>query len=375
MSATSLSSRAVLGLLAGAALVALAAAGVAGSRTAPAPEPVAAALEFAESDLAPARTRELSRTLPLTGSLRPLAEALVKAKVAGELQALSVREGERVRRGQELGRIDPVEARARQAQQQAELEAARAQLQMAEKNRASQQALLERKFISRNAYDNTESNHDVAAAKVRAAEAALAVASKALQDTRLVAPMDGIVAQRFAQPGERVPVDGKVLALADLTRLEVMASVPVSEIGQVRVGQPVAFRIEGHEGRSFAGQVERINPVAAAGSRSIDLYLVIDNADGALRGGLFAQGELTLERLPAAVVVPLSAVREESGRSVVYVIEDGRVSRRPVTLGRALRDEGLVQVSEGLSAGSRVVRHNLGVLADGAPARIVAAAR
>ena len=363
-----------LGWLAGAAL-ALATAGAVlafskGDSAAQAPATAQAALEFAAGDIVTAESRELARSVPLTGSLKPFAEAVVKAKIAGELQSLAVREGESVKKGQVLGRIDPTEAEARVAERRADLEGARSQLQLAEKNHATQKALLDRGFISRNAFDSTESGLEVARARVKAAEAALAVTRKALEDTVLAAPMDGIVARRHAEPGERLPVDARVLTIADLSRLEMAAPVPAADIAAVRVGQEVTFAVEGYNGRSFSGRVERINPVAASGSRSVDIYLVVENADRALRGGLFAQGSLILERLPAAVVVPLSAVREDAGKRYVYAVEDGRVAKREVKLGATLRDQGLVQVTSGLAPGTRVVRSNLGQLREGAAARL-----
>jgi len=360
--------------LAGAAL-ALAAAGavLAISRNdsaAQAPAPAQAVLEFAAGDIVTAETRELARSVPLTGTLKPFAETAVKAKIAGELQNLAVREGETVRKGQTIGRIDPTEAEARVAERNADLEGARSQLQLAQKNHATQTALLDRGFISKNAFDSTESSLEVARARVKAAEAALAVTRKALQDTVLTAPMDGIVAQRHAEPGERVPVDGRVVTIADLSRLEMAAPVPAADIAAVRVGQEVTFAVEGYTGRAFAGRVERINPVASSGSRSVDIYLVVENPERTLRGGLFAQGTLILERLPAAVVVPLSAVREEAGKRYVYAVDEGRIARREVTLGTTLRDQGLVQVTAGLAPGTPVVRSNLGQLREGATARV-----
>lgn len=329
-------------------------------------------LEFEQADLAAAETRELARSLPLTGTLRPIAEAAVKAKVAGEIQALTVREGDAVRAGQVIGRIDATESLARLAGSEADVQAARAQLGVAEKNRATQQALLEKKFISQNAFDATQGNHDVAVAKLRAAQASADVSRKTLRDTTLVAPMDGIVSIRHAQPGERVPIDGKIVSIVDLRRLELAVAIPAPEIGAVEIGQPVQFRVEGFGEREFAGRVDRINPAAAAGSRSIEMYAVIDNADAALRGGLFAQGRLVVGRVANALVVPASAVREERGEQYVYAIENGKVARRAVK--PANEADGVVQIVSGLAPGAQVVRNNLGSLREGAEVRLKQAA-
>ncbi len=326
-------------------------------------------VEFSQQDLYIVEPQTLEHTLPLTGTLTPFTEATVKAKVAGELIAVSVREGESVKQGQVLARIDPTEVLARVAARRADLAATRAQLDWADKNRASQKALLDKGFIAQTAFDNVKSNYDVAVAKLRATEAELTLAQKALGDSVLVAPFAGIVSQRHAQPGERVALDARVVSLVDLSRLQLEAAVPPAAIGQVRIGQPINFRVEGFGEREFAGRIERINPAATAGSRSISVYAVIDNRESLLRGGMFAQGALTLSRVEHVLTVPASAVREEIGQTFVYGIEDGLVKRKNVKIGTP-DAAGRVQVLEGLAAGERIVRVNLGNLREGATARL-----
>jgi len=365
-------------LATGAALLigAAAVAGLATVRKNQAAEPAAReqALEFLPSDILVLAPQTLERSLPLTGTLTPLNETTVKAKVAGELVEVTVREGENVRRGQVLARIDTTELAARAAAKRADVEAARAQLVLAEKNRANQKTLLEKNFISQSAFDATQSAYEVALARLRAAEADLAVAQKALGDAVLSAPIAGIVAQRLAQPGERVPVDARILAIVDLSRLQLEAAVPASEIGRVKVGQPVSFRVDGFGAREFAGHIERINPSTIAGSRSINVYAVIENPDGMLRGGLFAQGGLTLERVEGALLIPATALREELGERFVYRLADGVVRKAPVKTGH-VDGAGRVQVLAGLAAGDRVVRRDLGALREGTPARVLDAPR
>jgi len=355
----------------------LAAAAVAGAAVrkrpaAPAPDAGKAAqavLEFNQNDLYILQPAPMSRTLPLTGSLTPFVEATVKAKVAGELVEVPVREGQAVARGQVLARIDQVEVQARVAARQADVEAAKAQLVWAEKNRNQQKALLEKSFISQNAFDNVQSNYDVAAAKLRAAEADLVVARKSLGDSVLIAPFAGIVAERHAQAGERVPLDAKVVTVVDLSRMELEGAVPAAAIGQARIGQKVQFRVDGFGAREFEGRIERINPATTAGSRSISVYAVIENKDQTLRKGMFAQGALMLDTISDALVIPASAVREEAGTTSVYALVDGAVKRKSVRIGPA-DAAGRVQVLEGLEPGDRIVRSNLGSLREGATARL-----
>jgi RND family efflux transporter MFP subunit len=334
------------------------------------PKPAAALVaEFLQNDLYVVEPGSLERSLPLTGSLMPFTEATVKAKVAGELVAVPVREGESVKRGQMLAKIDLTEVGAKVAAREADVAAAKAQLVWAEKNRNQQKAMLEKGFISQSAFDNIQSNYDVAVAKLHAADAELVVARKSQGDAVLVAPFSGIVSARLAQPGERVALDAKVVSIVDLSRLQLEASVPPAAIGQVKVGQPMNFRVEGFGEREFAGRIERINPAATAGSRSISIYAVIDNPEGLLRGGMFAQGALTLSRVDNALAVPASAVREEIGQTFVYAIEDGQVKRKNVKVG-VPDAAGRVQVLDGLAAGDRIVRVNLGSLKEGVAARL-----
>jgi RND family efflux transporter MFP subunit len=365
--------RLIFAALAGTAIAvgAVAAVGQRGKPADPAlPSAARPQLEFLSDDLYLVETRALEARLALTGTLAPLVEATLKAKVAGELVEVAAREGQSVQRGQVLARIDPTEVRARVAGRSADLEAARAQLSLAQKNRATQRALLDKGFISQNAFDATQSNYDVARARLAAAQAELAVAKKSLGDAVLYAPFSGIVSQRLAEPGERVALDARIVSLVDLSRLELEAAVPAAAIAQVRVGQKIQFRVDGFGARGFTGQIERINPATAAGSRSINVYAAIDNADGELRAGMFAQGTLALARHENALTVPVSALREEGGQPYVYAIVDGAVRRKPVRVGPS-DDTGTVQVLEGLAAGERIVKANLGGLREGAFARVV----
>ncbi|HEX2200331.1 MAG TPA: efflux RND transporter periplasmic adaptor subunit [Burkholderiales bacterium] len=327
-------------------------------------------LDFLAGDLYTVREQPLARTLPLTGTLTPLVEAAVKAKVPGQLVEVTVREGEQVTAGQVLARIDPTDLRARVAAREAEVAAARSQLELARQTLRQQQVLASKGFISKNALQNAQSGFEVAQARLRTARADLALAQEELDHAVLRAPFDGTVAARLAEPGERVAVDAPVLRLVDLSRLALQAPVPAESIGEVRVGQQVSFRVQGFGEREFAGKVERINPTTTEGSRSIPVHVAIDNPDGTLRGGLFASGSLVLERVEHALPVPATAVREDGGQAYVYVIENDAVRRRAVTLGIATRT-GFVNVRAGLEAGDVVVRTNLGQLREGAQVRVV----
>lgn len=359
----------VLALAAGAATLALRST----KRPPAAPTQVAAAaIEFASTDLYTVGPGTIARAIPVTGTLTPVERTTVKARVAGEIAELAVREGDAVRDGQLLARLDPTDFDLRVREREAQLRSAQAQLEQAQRTLENNRRLLEKQFISQNAFDNAASAVDVAAAARDAAVAQLNQARKALADTRIIAPMSGVVAERFAQVGEKLPVDGRILSIVDLSRMEIEAPVPASEIAAVRIGQPVAMSIEGIAGEQ-AGRVVRINPGTQAGTRSVPVYLALSFPEGSrVRAGMFAQGRLALEERRDVLVVPLAAIRDAGGRQFVYLIDDGRLVERDLRVG--LRDEsapagqgavGLAEVLDGLKAGDHIVGVNLGTLRAG----------
>ncbi len=327
-------------------------------------------MEIAPTDLGTSETREVRRELPLTGQLRPIRQAFVRAKVAGEVLEMQVKEGESVKSGQVLVRINPAEYQARLDERTAALAGSRATWENNERTRKNNEELLRKNFISQQAYDNTLANSSVALEQVKAAEANVALAKKSLDDTILRAPWAGMIAERSAQLGDRAAIDMKLLSLVDLSRLELEAAVPASEIPSVAVGQEVAFRVEGFSESVFKGKVARIAPQSAAGSRSILVYIDMPNADGALKGGMFAKGNLTLSRSDSVVAVPIAALREERGDTVVYAIKDGRLARLPIKTGARNEDEAWAEVTQGLEAGVRVIKTNLGALVPGIAVRV-----
>lgn len=357
----------LLPLLATLLIVALAVRGVTQRRAeqARAAAPSApVALELAPSDVVTAGRLEVVRTLEVSGTIEAVRTAMVKAKVAGEVRELHVREGDAVRAGQVVATLDATEyaARLRQAQQQAE--SARAQLEIAERTLQNNRALVEQGFISRNALDTSVSNAAAARANVLAAQAAADVARKAMDDAVLRAPIAGSVSQRLVQPGERVGVDGRIVEIVDLRELELEAAVPPDQVGAVRVGAKATLRVDGVDA-AVTARVARINPSTQAGTRAVPVYLAVAPHEG-LRHGLFATGRIELDR-QAGIAVPESAVRLDEARPYVLLVQGEQVVRRAVELGprgevggRAVRI-----VRSGLAEGDRVLAGTVGIVREG----------
>ncbi len=320
---------------------------------------------------------ELSSALALTGNIKASSSAVVKARVAGELQKLTVREGEQVSAGQVIGQQDSTEYtwRLRQAQDQAA--AAQASLDVAQKTLDNNKALVDQGFISRNALDTASSNTAGAAAQLQAAKAAAEIAAKAVRDAEVRAPISGLVSQRLAQPGERLALDARIVEIVDLKRLELEAAVAPEDVVQLRVGQEASLTVEGLA-VAVPARVARINPTAQSGSRTVLAYLELQappQLAGSLRQGLFAQAQVDVQR-KTALLVPATAVRLDQALPYVLTLENGQAVVRRITTGArgmavlGSAAEPAVEVTSGLAAGATVLRVSVGALREGTLLRL-----
>ena len=330
-----------------------------------------AALEFTPAEIMFVSAVELRPTLALSGSLRAVEQASVKARIAGDVREVLAREGEAVVAGQILVRMDTTEYQAKVDQARGNLNASKAQLDIALKNRDNNHALLDKGFISRAAFDNTASQLAVAQANVDSARGALEVVQKLLNDTVIRAPMSGLIASRNVQPGEKVSTDYRLFDIVNLKKMEMEAAVPANEIGHVKLGQQVSLHIEGMP-ETFKGQVTRVNPATQAGSRSILVYIQVSNPQDLLRVGMFAEAQLTLQTKSDVFALPMSAVRKDSSGAYVYAIEAGKLIKKPVTLGMEGRtgEEPRVEITAGVTSNDQVLKNDMGNLRPGTAVRI-----
>lgn len=330
---------------------------------------------LAAGDVLTARSQTVQQVVPVSGALRALHTAVIKARVPGELQGLTKREGDVVRAGEVLARVDPTEgqARVRQAEQQAQ--AALAQVQIAQRALSNNQALVGQGFISATALDTAQANLAATQANHRAAQAALDIARKSLADAVLTAPFSGQVSARIANNGERVGVDARILELIDTSAFELEAALSPADATAVQVGQSVSLNVEGQP-QALAARVARISPSVQPGSRSVLVYLQVAPAPG-LRQGLFAQGHIVVATAQG-VAVPQSAVRNDKPQPYVQLVEQGKVVHRTV----ALRSGGLsgepaepVWLLAELREGAVVLRAQAGLIREGTDVRLPDAQR
>jgi RND family efflux transporter MFP subunit len=342
------------------------------------PAPVAASttvaaptLEFLPSEIFTAKPLDIQQTLSLSGALRAVDISSVKARVAAEVREISVREGDTVRAGQIVAKMDVTEFQARVDQARGTLNAARAQLDIATKNRDNNRTLVEKGFISKNAFDNSASQYATAEANVEAAKGALDVVQKLVNDTVIRSPISGVVAMRYVQAGEKVSVDNKLLDIVNLQKMELEAAVPTNDITNVAIGQRVTLRIEGLP-QTIEGKVVRINPATQSGSRSVLVYVQIANPQNQLRSGMFAEAQLILKTKSGVLALPQNAIRKDGNGMYVYVVESDALARKAVTVGMSGRsgDDYMTEVLSGIDFGSQVVGTDMGSLQPGTHVRI-----
>jgi len=326
--------------------------------------PAPAALELGDDDTVTASVTELAQGVDVSGTVKAVNSAYVKARQPADILSVVVREGDAVRAGQVLAQQDPTEfdLRLRQAEQQAQ--AARAQLDIAQRTQTNNKALVAQGFISPTALEASTSNEAAALATLNAAQAAVDLARKAKADLTLRAPISGQISQRLAQPGERVAVDARILEIVDLSRLEIEVALAPEDVAALKVGRPARLKVDGLS-QEMRGRVARINPAAQAGSRTVSVYVALD-PHPALRQGLFARGRVELDR-KRVLTVPTTAVRVDRARPYVLVLEGSRVVERPVDLGLRGDVAGVesVQVIQGLTEGARVLTGRVGAVTDG----------
>jgi len=359
-------------LVAGAGAFIVARPPSASSQTAAKPQPSVRPIELAAAEVATLQPQRLRETLRFTGSTQPVDQTVVKSRISARLAEVLVREGDRVKAGQVLARFETTELEARVRERVAALEAARADAEWAEQDRANKTALAQQRVVARSALDQANAVADAKKAQIAVAEAQVEVARKALADAVVVAPFAGVVGERLANPGESLPIDGKIFTLLDTSRMEVAAQVPAADVVRLRVDLAARVQIEGFGERDFKARIARISPTTQSGSRSVLVFVEILDRDEALRGGLFTSGRVVVAESVQALAVPPSALRKDEAGDFVLVVRDGMLARQPVTPGRAWPKADLVEIG-GISAGMQIVIAPLPGLKPGQVVKVQAA--
>ena len=329
-------------------------------------------IELIAAELHTIKPRGLVDVVRFTGTTQPVDQTIVKARVAGRLAEVLVREGDRVSKGQLLARFETNELQSRVNERQSALDAARADARWTARDLGDKETIAKRNIVSQSALDAARSTAENKASMVSVAEAQLEIAQRNLGDAQVKAPFDGVVGERIANQGESLPIDGKILALLDTSHVEVAAQMPAADVVRLKVDQLVTVTLEGFGEREFQGRITRISPTAQPGSRSIPVYVEITDRHDALRGGLFAMGSVVVAEKGHALAVPAAAVRKGDQGDYVLAVENGVLVRKPVGAVRTWSRGELVEV-EGLESGLSIVSAPLPGLKAGQAVKVLEA--
>ncbi|RUT34847.1 efflux RND transporter periplasmic adaptor subunit [Arsenicitalea aurantiaca] len=343
-----------------AALVALGAGGyfvLAGSTPPEAPaeaeiaEPV---MQISPSEVTVIAPRRLERTVRVTGSLVPMRQAQVAAQVNGPVDSVNFRPGDTVSAGDVLVQVDIRNFQVQLSQQRSTAQATRTQLELAETQLERTRTLVDRGLSPANTLEQSQSNVDGLRANLAALEAQVETAEISIENATVRAPFDGVVSERLVEPGQTISAGTPLMGLVDLSSMEVRATASLTASAQIAEGQDATLSIEGLPNRSFEAEVRRINPVAVEGTRTIPVYLTLDNPDGVLRGGMFATGNVVVAAKDGAIAVPTAAIREDAEGEYVLKIDADRTHRQVIARGESWGG-GLVEITSGVAEGDMLV--------------------
>jgi RND family efflux transporter MFP subunit len=310
--------------------------------------------------------------IAISGGLRPIETMVVRARLEGDVVDVLVREGDRVARNALLARFESTEQEAALRSAEADKIAAETEAKTAQWNFEQTRDLFQAGAVPERDYRAAEQVATASAARLAASEARLRAAALVERDTRIVAPVAGIVERRVIQPGVRALRGSELFTLVRTDILELTAAVPARRADEVRVGQPVRFTADG---RNIEGRVARVSPTVDPTSQSVTVYVQVPNADAALKGNTFATGQIVASAFDDQLLVPQQAIRQPAAGAgaepFVWRVQGGTLERATVKLGVVDEGRGVVQVLEGLAAGDQVVVGNVGLLGAGMQVQLI----
>lgn len=317
--------------------------------------PAGTPFELTAAETAKIGTRAMVERLGISGEIQPITRVVIRAREAGKIVEMNVRDGDAVQAGKLLVRFETDELQSTLLLRQSDRDAAEAELMLAMQALTRTEQLALKNIASTEQLDKAKSDVAVKTARLQSLSAQADIARLALRNAEIRAPFSGTVTRRLAEAGSRVGADGELLTLVDTSVLEAKVLVATRDIPRVALGQTAELEIDGFGGQIVKGTVDRISPVAEDGTRFVAVYLRLANRDGGLWGGMFASGSILLREKNDALVVPAIALRKDETGYHVLKVEDGHLRRQTVALGARWNDGSLVEIAAGLKDGEIIL--------------------
>lgn len=342
-------------------------------------------------EMAAVQTVDVEEALELVGAVKSKFEATVRSEYAGTLSDVFITEWVKVKKGEALAKIDMRETEAKVkegaavvAQARADLLSAQAAAERAGRDFKRAAQLKAEEIVSEQNLDEARQQRDATAAQVEAARARLDAAQENMRQSQvkvtksvLLAPMDGVVANRHANVGQFVDNMGQgepLFRIVDNRLLDVTLTVPSTELSRVSIGQPLQFTTDFLPGKIFTAKVTHINPAADPATRAVSIVAEIENTTGELRDGLFVKGRLVVGQRKNVLQIPrlalLSGSQGAAGKAELFVLEGDKAVKRTVQTGR--EGDETIEITAGLKLGDKVVTRGAFMLQDGDLVKVVA---
>jgi membrane fusion protein (multidrug efflux system) len=290
----------------------------------------------------------------ISGELRPQREATVRAELGGQMLQVTVEEGQSVRRGQLLGRIETRTLESAKQSAQSAVRSAENALGVATREAERADTLVKAGALAARDLDVARSAVSAAEAQLADARNRLAAAERELADAIISAPIAGIISRKSVNTGDVVAIGTELFTIIDPSSMRLEASVPSDDLRELKRGSMVGFRVRGYD-QVLEGEIERIAPEADATTRQVPIFVAVPNTGGRLVSGLFAEGRVVSDSA-AGVVVPANAVNQTGATPWVLRVKDGRTEKVDVTLGLTDPRTERVQVASGVAAGDILLR-------------------
>ena len=317
----------------------------------------------------------ISAHLSVVGNLVGEATVDVAPKTGGRLTTMSVKLGDRVRRGQIIGKVEDREIveQVRQAEAshkvgEATIRQRQADLNLALTNVERSRNLFGRQLLPKQTLDDAEARYTSAVAQIDLAQAQLAQSEARLEELRInlantnvVSPVDGFVAKRNVDPGAWVSQNAPLVSVVDISSLRLIANVVEKDLRLVGVGDPAVVEVDAYPGEKFTGRIARVAPILDPATRTAPMEVEIPNRESRLKPGMYAKVNLEIEGRKNVLLVPkISLVDSEGQRGVYQASDENRAAFKPVKVG--IEDAERAEILEGLSEGETVVSVGAGAL-------------
>ncbi|MCB1608578.1 MAG: efflux RND transporter periplasmic adaptor subunit [Xanthomonadales bacterium] len=321
------------------------------------------------ADLLNASQESLSEGPVISGSLQPELKAELRAEVAGVVLAVLKDNGDIVNKGEVLVRLDPTTIRGQLLSAQESERAAKLALDQAERQYQRMQQLVSKGLVAAETVEGAEAKRNQSQSELASARARVVDARQQLEKTEVRAPFDGVIGARTVSAGDTAQLGMQLLSVLDVTSMRFEGMIAADQVGRVKPGAAVQFRVNGYPGQTFEGHVQRLNPVANEATRQVQVLVSLPESGAPEVAGLYAEGRIEAASRDA-IMLPESALVRDGDAAFVWQFKQGRTLRVAVQLGERDPRLGKIEIAQGLSAGDQILRHPMGALADGGAAQI-----